>query len=85
MKSDAGTLILRTNKAWRVESLDSATGEHTMNTSTSDGQQGMGGFLGWIERGGNKLPDPVFLFFWIYNYYIITLHINNFLCDYFFY
>ena len=36
-----------------------------MNTSTSDAQQGMGGFLGWIERSGNKLPDPVFLFFWL--------------------
>jgi len=23
----------------------------------------MTGFLGWIERSGNKLPDPVFLFF----------------------
>ncbi|MAY19716.1 MAG: hypothetical protein CL955_03775 [Erythrobacteraceae bacterium] len=27
--------------------------------------QGMTGFLGWIERSGNKLPDPVFLFFWL--------------------
>ncbi len=27
--------------------------------------QGMTGILGWIERGGNKLPDPVFLFFWL--------------------
>lgn len=26
---------------------------------------GMTGFLGWIERSGNKLPDPVFLFFWL--------------------
>jgi aminobenzoyl-glutamate transport protein len=25
--------------------------------------RGMTGFLGWIERSGNKLPDPVFLFF----------------------
>ncbi len=25
----------------------------------------MGGILGWIERSGNKLPDPVFLFFWL--------------------
>ena len=24
-----------------------------------------GGILGWIERSGNKLPDPVFLFFWL--------------------
>lgn len=23
------------------------------------------GILGWIERTGNKLPDPVFLFFWL--------------------
>lgn len=23
------------------------------------------GFLGWIERSGNKLPDPVFLFLWL--------------------
>ena len=62
MKGDAGTLPVEINKPWRVESLDSATGEHTMNTSTSDAQQGMGGFLGWIERSGNKLPDPVFYF-----------------------
>lgn len=27
--------------------------------------QGMTGFLGWIERNGNKLPDPVFLFFYL--------------------
>ncbi len=25
----------------------------------------MGGFLGWIETTGNKLPDPVFLFLWL--------------------
>ena len=36
-----------------------------MNTSTNDAHQGMGGFLGWVERSGNKLPDPVFLFFWL--------------------
>ncbi|NNC58691.1 MAG: TIGR00366 family protein [Erythrobacter sp.] len=23
------------------------------------------GVLGWIERSGNRLPDPVFLFFWL--------------------
>ncbi len=27
--------------------------------------EGMTGFLGWVERSGNKLPDPVFLFFWL--------------------
>lgn len=27
--------------------------------------QGMTGFLGWIERSGNKLPDPVVLFFYL--------------------
>jgi aminobenzoyl-glutamate transport protein len=23
------------------------------------------GILGWVERSGNKLPDPVFIFFWL--------------------
>ena len=23
------------------------------------------GFLGWIEYNGNRLPDPVFIFFWL--------------------
>ena len=23
------------------------------------------GFLGWVERTGNALPDPVFLFFYL--------------------
>ncbi|HXH51924.1 MAG TPA: AbgT family transporter [Sphingomicrobium sp.] len=23
------------------------------------------GFLGWVERSGNKLPDPVFIFVWL--------------------
>lgn len=36
-----------------------------MNTSTNDTQQSVGGFLGWVERSGNKLPDPVVLFFWL--------------------
>ncbi len=30
--------------------------------TASNGQKGV---LGWIERSGNKLPDPVFLFFWL--------------------
>lgn len=36
--------------------------------SAADGtnqQQGMTGFLGFVERSGNKLPDPVFLFFYL--------------------
>ena len=23
------------------------------------------GFLGWVEKTGNKLPDPVFIFFYL--------------------
>jgi len=23
------------------------------------------GFLGWVERTGNRLPDPVFIFFYL--------------------
>ncbi len=38
--------------------------------------QGMTGFLGWVERSGNRLPDPVFLFF----YLIIALVIISIIC-----
>nr|WP_298929512.1 AbgT family transporter [uncultured Erythrobacter sp.] len=38
--------------------------------------QGMTGILGWIERSGNKLPDPVFLFF----YLIIALVAVSIIC-----
>ncbi|EAQ27706.1 hypothetical protein NAP1_08937 [Erythrobacter sp. NAP1] len=31
----------------------------------TNNEQHMTGFLGWIERNGNKLPDPVFLFFYL--------------------
>lgn len=32
----------------------------TMNAATAT----QGGFLGWVERTGNRLPDPVLLFVW---------------------
>ena len=32
------------------------------NPTPTDGQKGI---LGWIERTGNKLPDPVFIFFYL--------------------
>ena len=35
------------------------------------------GFLGWVEKAGNKLPDPVFLFF----YFIIALVIISVACS----
>lgn len=36
------------------------------NTSaTPAGRQQQKGFLGWIERTGNALPDPVFIFLWL--------------------
>ena len=34
------------------------------------------GFLGWVERTGNRLPDPVFIFF----YLIIALVIVSIVC-----
>ncbi|MEP3050942.1 MAG: AbgT family transporter [Erythrobacter sp.] len=36
-----------------------------MASAAPAAKQDLGGFLGWIERSGNKLPDPVFLFFWL--------------------
>ena len=44
---------------------------------TAENKQGLGGFLGWIERSGNKLPDPVFLFF----YLIVALVIVSIIAD----
>ncbi len=29
------------------------------------------GILGWVERTGNKLPDPVFIFFWLIGFLIL--------------
>jgi len=33
--------------------------------NSGDPQNEIKGFLGWIEKSGNKLPDPVFLFLWL--------------------
>lgn len=45
-------------------------------TQTVSGQKG---FLGWIERTGNRLPDPVFIFF----YLIIFLIVVSIVCKLF--
>ncbi|WP_209348299.1 AbgT family transporter [Pontixanthobacter sp. CEM42] len=39
-------------------------------------EQSQKGILGWVERTGNKLPDPVFLFF----YLIIALVVISVIC-----
>jgi aminobenzoyl-glutamate transport protein len=36
-----------------------------MNTATPTDQPRQKGILGWIERTGNALPDPVFIFLWL--------------------
>lgn len=36
--------------------------EHNADRKDSNQQNGMSGFLGWIEKVGNKLPDPFWLF-----------------------
>lgn len=36
-----------------------------MNTATGGEQPRQKGILGWIERTGNALPDPVFIFLWL--------------------
>ena len=43
-----------------------APGPDTPNPEAS------GGFLAWVERSGNKLPDPVFLFIWLIALLVIT-------------
>jgi aminobenzoyl-glutamate transport protein len=36
-----------------------------MTNGTESGAARQKGVLGWIERTGNALPDPVFIFFWL--------------------
>lgn len=36
--------------------------EQMTETATTEAQKG---FLGWVERTGNRLPDPVFIFFFL--------------------
>ncbi|RJY10100.1 AbgT family transporter [Aurantiacibacter aquimixticola] len=36
-----------------------------MATTADASTQTQTGFLGWVERTGNKLPDPVFIFFYL--------------------
>ena len=46
-----------------------------LNNNTSQGPadtQSVGGVLGWVERRGNQLPDPVFLFFWFILFLIVV-------------
>ena len=40
-----------------------AQGRSMAEASTADSRQT--GILGWVERTGNKLPDPVFIFFYL--------------------
>ena len=37
------------------------------------------GFLGWVERTGNKLPDPVFIFFYLIIFLVVVSVIFAFL------
>ncbi|WP_409433691.1 AbgT family transporter [Litorimonas sp. RW-G-Af-16] len=48
------------------------------NAATSDTKTSKG-FLAWVERSGNKLPDPVFIFF----YLILVLIVISIACSYF--
>ena len=46
-----------------------------MNSNTSQSlndAKPIGGVLGWVERKGNQLPDPVFLFFWFILFLIVV-------------
>ncbi len=42
---------------------------------------GQKGILGWVERTGNKLPDPVFIFFWLIGL-LILFSVGASLLDY---
>ena len=45
-----------------------------MQTNTNlEPKQKTGGFLGWVERVGNKIPHPFILFLWLIVILIIML------------
>ena len=44
--------------------------------AVAEAQEQTNGILGWVERTGNKLPDPVFLF----AYFIIALIVVSIIC-----
>ena len=44
--------------------------------ATNDEQ--VSGILGWIERRGNQLPDPVFLFFWLILFLVVISIVASF-------
>ena len=48
--------------------------EATPHANNNDQVTGM---LGWIERRGNQLPDPVFLFIWLILFLVIISVVAN--------
>ena len=46
----------------RINEKDNAKRENPRQKQQDNNQDGMPGFLGWIEKVGNKLPDPFWLF-----------------------
>ena len=50
----------------QAHELENKTGITDMaSAADATKSEGMTGILGWVERSGNKLPDPVFLFFYL--------------------
>ena len=40
-------------------------------TQPANNDEQVSGILGWIERRGNQLPDPIFLFFWLILFLVV--------------
>ncbi|MDR1873979.1 MAG: AbgT family transporter, partial [Synergistaceae bacterium] len=40
--------------------------------SKDDGSSGLTGFYGFIERAGNKIPHPVYLFIWLWGITVVA-------------
>jgi aminobenzoyl-glutamate transport protein len=47
-------------------------GETKELSGSGDSQRG---FLGWIERTGNRLPDPIFIFFYLIGGLVVISHV----------
>ena len=56
----------------------SKRGESSSMATAGEQANAQKGFLGWVERTGNKLPDPVFIFIWLIGALIaVSIFVNT--------
>jgi p-aminobenzoyl-glutamate transporter AbgT len=71
------------NRKPDTDPVDNLSGEHDKpmveETTGPVTTTGSGGILGWIEKMGNKLPHPFWIFLWICIFIVLLSGITAFL------